>query len=104
MFNLGVIKITSYKDKCADDSLTVRFTFYVCLAFSDTSHTYDELGEIGYSLSLRRPFFLRRYDYLTFIMGKVALKPVNIKLCQDDSTPKPSYDKNIEDQKNDFSL
>lgn len=35
-------------------------------------------------------------------MGKVALKPINIKLCQGDSTQKPSYDKNIEDSKPTF--
>lgn len=76
----------------------------MCLVFSDTSHTYDELGEIGYSLSLRRPFFLRRYDYLTFIMGKVALKPVNVKLCQNDLQLKSSDNNIIEDEKRAFLI
>lgn len=71
----------------------------MCLIFSDTSHTYDELGKIGCLLSFRRPFFLHRYDYLTFIMEKVALKPVNIKLCQDDIQTKSSDNKSIEYKK-----
>ena len=57
----------------------------------------------GQCFELRASFILlRRYDYLTFIMGKVALKPVNIKLCQDDSRLKSLDIQNIEDNKTDF--